>query len=123
MSARYTGSGSAPRRAGYRRPGGSHTPPGRSRPGPGSPRPPRPDAVRIAEGDHLIGRQHHHRERPAHPAHRLPDRGHDVTLMQAADTAGDHLAVVGALEPDPFRLQLPPKLPRVDDIAIVRHRD
>ena len=83
----------------------------------------RPDAVRVAEGDHGALGHHHGRVGALEPRHHRGDRVLDRPRLLDRDQGGDDLRVGGAAEVDPALAQLVVELDRVGQVAVVRERD
>ncbi len=82
----------------------------------------RAEAVRVAKRDELALRERDDRVRALEPLHRVRDGVLERRLV-VRDQRGDHLAVRGRLERHARGAQLVAQRGRVDEIAVVAHRD
>ena len=83
----------------------------------------RAEAVRIADGDQPVLRQHHQRERALHLRHRFDDRVLDAARLRSRVEVQDHFGVAVRLEDRSLLHEIVAQLARVDDVAVVAERD
>ena len=83
----------------------------------------RPEAVRIADGDQAVGRQHHERERALDLRDRFDDRSLDARRLRARVEMQNHFGVAVRLEDRSLLDELVAQLARVDEVAVVTERN
>ena len=82
----------------------------------------RPQAGRVAEGDHGVLRHHDRRERALEPRHDVRHRVLDPVRLVGGEQRRDDLGVGRAAELNAALAQLGVQLHRVDQVAVVRER-
>ena len=83
----------------------------------------RPEAERVAHGDDRVRGEEQERVGAAHLREGLLDALSRGALALAGDEVQEQLGIGGALEDRALRLQGGAQLLRVDEVAVVRHRD
>ncbi len=83
----------------------------------------RPEAVRVADGDETVAREHHQREGALDLRHGFDDRLLDVVRLRSGVEMQDHLGIAVGLEDRSLLHQLVAQLARVDEVAVVAERD
>ncbi len=83
----------------------------------------RPDAERIAAGDHALGRHADQRIGPLHLAQRIDEAIDQGAVAGGGDKVDDRLGIAGRLEDRTALHQLALEPHRVRDIAVMRHRE
>ena len=83
----------------------------------------RPQAGRVAEGDHGLLRHDNCRERSLEPRHHVGERVLDALRLVRREQRRDDLRVGRAAELDAALAELGVQLDRVDEVAVVRERD